>query len=105
LNAPLPQIPSKAGEDGGVVVGKELENRSYQFGFDAPTAKYGDIVAKGIIDPRKVVRLWPERVGDLIGLIASRSGGDLGVRGTYRGTNDVGGQQRPNGVLGHSKLH
>ena len=56
LHAPLRQIASNAGEDGGVVAGKVLENGDYHFGYDAQGGAYGDLVAKGIIDPTKVVR-------------------------------------------------
>jgi chaperonin GroEL len=53
---PLRQIAENAGEDGAVISGKVLENDSYDFGFDAQTAEYKDMVAAGIIDPTKVVR-------------------------------------------------
>ncbi len=53
---PLRQIAENAGEDGAVISGKVLENDSYDFGFDAQTAEYKDLVAAGIIDPTKVVR-------------------------------------------------
>ena len=56
LHAPLRQIAANAGEDDGVVAGKVMENGDYHFGYDAQTSTYGDIVAKGIIDPTKVVR-------------------------------------------------
>jgi len=53
---PLRQIAENAGEDGAVISGKVLESDSYDFGFDAQTATYKDMVAAGIIDPTKVVR-------------------------------------------------
>jgi chaperonin GroEL len=53
---PLRQIVENAGEDGAVISGKVLENDSYDFGFDAQTGDYKDLVAAGIIDPTKVVR-------------------------------------------------
>ncbi len=53
---PLRQIAENAGEDGAVISGKVLENDSYDYGFDAQTAEYKDMVAAGIIDPTKVVR-------------------------------------------------
>jgi len=39
-----------------VVVGKILEKDQYSYGFDSQTGEYGNLVAKGIIDPTKVVR-------------------------------------------------
>jgi chaperonin GroEL len=56
LQAPLRQIANNAGEDGSVVVGKILEKDQYNWGFDAQTGEYGNMVSKGIIDPTKVVR-------------------------------------------------
>ena len=56
LEAPIRQISENAGVEGSIVVGKILENKSETFGFDAQTEEYVDMVAKGIIDPVKVVR-------------------------------------------------
>src|SRR6201746_365475 len=56
LEAPVRQISENAGIEGSIVVGKILENKSETFGFDAQTEEYVDMVAKGIIDPAKVVR-------------------------------------------------
>src|SRR6201994_3757210 len=56
LEAPIRQISENAGVEGSIVVGKILEDKSESFGFDAQTEEYVDMVAKGIIDPAKVVR-------------------------------------------------
>jgi chaperonin GroEL len=56
LQAPARQIAANAGEDGSVIAGKILENGTYSWGYDAQTGQYGDLIAKGIIDPTKVVR-------------------------------------------------
>jgi chaperonin GroEL len=56
VQTPLRQIAENAGEDGAVVAGKVLENETYEFGFDAQTGEYKEMVAAGIIDPTKVVR-------------------------------------------------
>ena len=56
LEAPVRQIAENAGVEGSIVVGKILENKTETFGFDAQTEEYVDMVAKGIIDPAKVVR-------------------------------------------------
>ena len=56
VQAPARQIAQNAGEDGSVIVGKILENGSYNWGYDAQSGMYGDLVSKGIIDPTKVVR-------------------------------------------------
>ena len=56
LEAPTRQIAENSGADGGVVVDKMLAGTG-NFGFDAAARKYVDLVAEGIIDPTKVVRL------------------------------------------------
>ena len=56
LQAPIRQIAENAGEEGSVIVGKLLEQKSADFGFDAQAGEYTDLVKAGIIDPVKVVR-------------------------------------------------
>ncbi len=56
VQTPLRQIAENAGEDGAVIAGKVLESQDYNFGFDAQTAEFKDMVGAGIIDPTKVVR-------------------------------------------------
>jgi chaperonin GroEL len=56
LRAPSRQIAENAGEDGAFIVGKLLESSEYNWGFNAATAEYQDLVQAGVIDPAKVVR-------------------------------------------------
>jgi chaperonin GroEL len=56
LESPIRQIAQNAGVEGSIVVGKVLE-KSGNFGFDAQTEDYVDMVSAGIIDPTKVVRI------------------------------------------------
>jgi len=56
LRAPARQIVENAGEDGAWVVGKLLESTDYNWGFNAATGEYQDLVQAGVIDPAKVVR-------------------------------------------------
>ena len=53
---PMRQIAENAGEDGAVISGKVLEKDEYNYGFDAQTGVYKEMVKAGIIDPTKVVR-------------------------------------------------
>ena len=69
IQAPARQIAQNAGEDGSVIVGKVLENSSYAWGYDAQTGEYGDLVAKGIIDPTKVVRTALQDAASVAGLL------------------------------------
>jgi chaperonin GroEL len=56
LQAPARQIAQNAGTDGSIVVGKLLEQKNGNFGFDAQTGEFVDMIKSGIIDPTKVVR-------------------------------------------------
>jgi chaperonin GroEL len=56
LQAPVRQIAENSGVDGAVVAGKLLESTEANYGFDAQTETYTDLVKAGIIDPTKVVR-------------------------------------------------
>ena len=56
LRAPARQIAENSGEDGAYIVGKLLESSDYNWGFNAATAEYQDLVHAGVIDPAKVVR-------------------------------------------------
>ena len=69
VQVPLRQIAENAGEDGAVVGGKVLENSTYGFGFDAQTGQYKDLVAAGIIDPTKVVRVALQNAASIAGLL------------------------------------
>jgi len=66
---PLRQIAANAGEDGAVISGKVLENKSYAYGFDAQTAEYKDLVKAGIIDPTKVTRTALQDASSIAGLL------------------------------------
>jgi chaperonin GroEL len=56
LRAPVRQIAENAGEDGAYIVGKLLESDDYNWGFNAASGDYEDLVKSGVIDPAKVVR-------------------------------------------------
>ncbi|KAA5803520.1 chaperonin GroEL [Alkalicaulis satelles] len=56
LQAPIRQIAENAGVEGSIVVGKVLESKDVNFGYNAQTEVYEDLVASGVIDPAKVVR-------------------------------------------------
>jgi chaperonin GroEL len=56
LQAPARQIVENAGEDSSLVVARMLENENYNWGFNAATGEYQDLVKAGVINPAKVVR-------------------------------------------------
>ncbi len=69
LSWPAKQIAANAGADGSVVVGKILETGDYNFGFDAQSGNYVDMVKKGIIDPTKVLRCALQNGASVAGLL------------------------------------
>ena len=56
LEEPVRQIAANAGFDGAVIVDKIMSSKKVGYGFDAYNEKYVDMVACGIVDPKKVTR-------------------------------------------------
>ena len=69
LQAPVRQIAENAGADGAVVAGKLLESKDTNYGYDAQTGEYTDLVKAGIIDPTKVVRTALQDASSVAGLL------------------------------------
>ncbi|MGE4314005.1 MAG: chaperonin GroEL [Pseudobdellovibrionaceae bacterium] len=69
LQAPIRQIAENAGVEGSIVVGKLLEQKDTDFGYDAQTDQYTNLVKAGIIDPAKVVRSSLQNAASVAGLL------------------------------------
>ncbi|MGE3865631.1 MAG: chaperonin GroEL [Hyphomonadaceae bacterium] len=69
LEAPIRQIAENAGVEGSIVVGKLRESKDDNFGFNAQTEEYVDMIKAGIIDPVKVVRTALQDASSVAGLI------------------------------------
>ncbi|HTS92395.1 MAG TPA: chaperonin GroEL [Stellaceae bacterium] len=69
LQAPARQIVENAGADGSVVTGKLLEKGDVNYGFDAQSGEYVNMVKAGIIDPAKVVRLALQGAASIAALL------------------------------------
>jgi chaperonin GroEL len=69
ITQPARQIAINSGDDGSVVVGKILEKDQYNYGYDAQSGEYGNLVSKGIIDPTKVVRTALQDAASVAGLL------------------------------------
>ncbi len=67
--APIRQIVENAGLDGAVVAGKLLESTDTNFGFNAQSGEYTDMVKAGIIDPTEVVRTALQDAASVGGLL------------------------------------
>jgi chaperonin GroEL len=71
LEAPIRQIAENSGVEGSIVVNKISENKSETYGFDAQTEEYVDMLAKGIVDPAKVVRAALQDAASVAGLLVT----------------------------------
>jgi chaperonin GroEL len=71
IQMPARQIVENAGSDGSVVVGKLMESSDTNYGFDAQTGNYVNMVKSGIIDPTKVVRLALQGAASVAGLLVT----------------------------------
>ena len=71
LQSPARQIATNAGAEASIVIGKILENKSVNFGYNAQTGEYGDMVALGIVDPVKVVRTALQDAASVAGLLVT----------------------------------
>jgi chaperonin GroEL len=68
MSAPLRQIVANAGDEASVVC-NEVANGSGNFGYNAATAEYGDMLAMGILDPAKVTRTALQNAASVAGLM------------------------------------
>jgi chaperonin GroEL len=69
LEHPIRQIAANAGAEGSIVVAKVRENKNVNFGYNALTDVYEDMVAAGVIDPTKVVRYALQNAASIAGLL------------------------------------
>jgi chaperonin GroEL len=68
METPFRQIVSNAGEEASVVLDR-VKAKKGNFGFNAATSEYGDLVKMGILDPAKVVRIALQAAGSVAGLM------------------------------------
>jgi chaperonin GroEL len=69
IEEPLRMIVSNAGEEGSVVIGKIHESSDTNFGYNAGTGVYEDLVKSGVIDPTKVTRTALQNAASISGLL------------------------------------
>jgi chaperonin GroEL len=69
LEEPLRQIVQNAGKEGAVIVEKVRANKDPNFGYNAATENFEDLVAAGIIDPAKVTRCALQNAASIAGLM------------------------------------
>ena len=69
LVEPLRQIAENAGEEGAIVLGKVNDSKDNNFGYNALTGDYEDLVKAGVLDPTKVVRIALQNAGSIASLM------------------------------------
>ncbi|MCK8780735.1 chaperonin GroEL [Rhizobium sp. NTR19] len=69
LQSLVRQIADNAGDEASIVVGKVLEKNEDNFGYNAQTGEYGDMIAMGIVDPVKVVRTALQNAASVASLL------------------------------------
>ena len=85
IQEPLRQIAENAGEEGAIVLGKINDSKDSNFGYNALTDEYEDLVKAGVLDPTKVVRTALTNAGSIACVDAdhrSAGGGDSGKEGS-----------------------
>jgi chaperonin GroEL len=71
LQTPVRLIAENSGVDGSIVIGKLLESNNPNYGFDAQSGEYVDMLKAGIIDPTKVVRTALQDAASVAGLLVT----------------------------------
>ncbi|MGD0840069.1 MAG: chaperonin GroEL [Candidatus Acidiferrales bacterium] len=69
LEEPMRQIALNAGSEGAIIVGRVRESKDDNFGFDAETGEYTDLIKAGVIDPAKVTRLALQNAASIAALM------------------------------------
>ena len=69
LEEPLRQIAQNAGHEGALVIGRVRDSKDENFGFNAETGEFGDMVKAGVIDPAKVTRLALQNAASIVSLM------------------------------------
>jgi chaperonin GroEL len=69
LEEPMRQIALNAGQEGAVIVGRIRESKDENFGYNADSEEFVDLVKAGVIDPAKVTRLALQNAASIAGLM------------------------------------
>ncbi|TWT40967.1 60 kDa chaperonin [Phycisphaerae bacterium RAS1] len=111
ITSPVRQIAANAGYEPAVVLKKVEANTNVNYGFNADTGEYGDMLKMGVIDPTKVVRSALENAGSVARILLSTSclisekpqekkGGPGGMGGGMGGMGGMGGGMGGMGGMG-----
>ena len=100
LEEPARQIAHNAGHEGAVVIGKIRESKDENFGFNADTGEYGDMVKMGVIDPAKVTRLALQNAASIAGLMLTTEALVAELKEEDKKAAAAGGPGGPGGMGG-----
>src|SRR6201982_954044 len=100
LEEPARQIALNAGSEGAVVIGKIRESKEENFGFNAETGEYGDMVRMGVIDPAKVTRLALQNAASIAGLMLTTEALVAELKEEDKKAAAAGGPGGPGGMGG-----
>jgi chaperonin GroEL len=100
LQEPLRQIAENSGEEGAIVLGKVNDSKDANYGFNALTSEYEDLVKAGVLDPTKVVRTALQNAGSIASLMLTtealvadipeeKKGAPMGAGGHGGGMGDM----------------
>ena len=96
LEEPLRAIVQNAGQEPSVVLNKVVEGKG-NFGFNAQTEEYGDLVEMGVVDPTKVTRIALQNASSVAGLLLTT---DVGVAELVEEKKNAGGGHGHGGMGG-----
>jgi chaperonin GroEL len=101
LEEPLRQIALNAGAEGAVIVGRVRESKEDNFGFNADTEEFGDMIKEGVIDPAKVTRLALQNAASIAGLMLTTEALVADIKEETKGAAaGAGGHGGPGGGMG-----
>ncbi|NRB39839.1 MAG: chaperonin GroEL [Pseudomonadales bacterium] len=101
MESPMRQITANAGDEASVVVDK-VKQGTGNYGYNAATGEYGDMIEMGILDPAKVTRTALQAAGSVAGLMITTEVmiTDLVEEGAAGGMPDMGGMGGMGGMPG-----
>ncbi|MGH9717911.1 MAG: chaperonin GroEL [Candidatus Acidiferrales bacterium] len=100
LEEPMRQIAHNAGEEGAVIVGRVRESKEDNFGYNADTGEFGDLVKAGVIDPAKVTRLALQNAASIASLMLTTEALVADIKEDEKKGAAGGGGGMPGGGMG-----
>jgi chaperonin GroEL len=102
LEEPMRQIALNAREESGVIVGRVRDSKDDNYGYNADTGEFGDMVKMGVIDPAKVTRLALQNAASIAGLMLTTEAlvADIKEDDKQAAAAGAGGHGGPGGGMG-----